>query len=185
MKPNALFKEAVSSLQRNSSLPSAAQSLNGGAAPKVPESSTAAGRAEWPAEDRLRAECQNRLAALGCFLGVEDPFDETDNAARTLRHFDTLLAHALLPVVYGTDALACCLREPVCGTGPTDQSTQDNVRSACNVMQKYEHPIQQDSDEQSKIDSLADRISRPGAWVDLSAPSDVHANTSVEQQQTR
>lgn len=154
IKSTRTFNVAVSSIQRNNSLPSAAQSLNDSVRQMLQEKLPDASRTT---EEQLRVVCNQRLAALGCFLGVEDPFDESDNAARTLRHFDRLLAHALLPVIYGTDALACCLREPppADATAGAAQSAQDDVRHACNVMQRFEHPIQQDSEERRKIDSLA------------------------------
>ena len=163
VKPTALFSVAVSSIHRNSSLPSAAQGLNGSAAQNLHEN-IAEGRS---AEDRLRTVCQQRLATLGSFLGVEDPFDESDNAARTLRHFDRLLAHALLPVIHGADALAYCLRNPPRAARPAhaDQIALDDVRHACNVMQRFEHPIRPGSEEQNKIDILANKWGKgtPGA----------------------
>lgn len=114
----------------------------------------------WPEDspaERVRAVCRQRLAALDCELAVEDPFDECDNAARTLRHFGQLLAHTLLPVLYGTDALECLLRQPPpkADASGAQQHLQDTVRQAYNTMQRYEHPIQTDSDENRKINAQA------------------------------
>ncbi len=43
-------------------------------------------------------------------FAVEDPFNEVDNAARSLMNMDELLTEALLPVLWGEDALRPLLR---------------------------------------------------------------------------
>lgn len=79
-------------------------------------------------------------------FAVEDPFNEADNAARSMQHMDELLSEALLPVLWGEDALRPLLRRPgrVAAAehdGHTLRELELSVRQTAAAAAGYDYPI--------------------------------------------
>lgn len=114
-----------------------------------------AGARGWPsgavAARKALLEMRNqRMQDWRYRCAVEDPFNEGDNAARSLINMDELLTEALLPVLWGEDALRPLLRRPGRAAAAEDNSRELRdlelgVRETAAAAAQYDFPIAQDS----------------------------------------
>lgn len=142
----------------------AVAALSGAGIPGLRGSGDGAGKARHAAGDGVLASPLGAAEARKALLhmrtrrmqewryrcAVEDPFNEGDNAARSLMSMDELLTEALLPVLWGEDALRPLLRRPGRAAAAEDSDHQlreleFGVRETAAAAAKYDYPIAQDS----------------------------------------